>query len=362
MVLNGTGTGSGSQRFRYLRAPMGLCASGDEFCYRTDAALANCAGVDKLVDDVLIQAKGEKQLLERLEAVLKKGREYNITFSRKKMQHGFSVKFGGFMIGTGTENGVMITPDPGLMRAIRDFKEPTCVTELKSFLGMLQQLSHWNPDLSQHVVKMRTLLMKGVDWGFTDEMREEFTVAKMNLTGDQVLSPFDPELETMLITDAARLHGLGFMLVQKNMKGGYNIIRCGSCSLTPTQRNYSTVELEALGVSYAVRKCDFFLRGLGKFTVWSDHRPLVGLWKKQIRDVDNVRLQKIREKMMPYNMAVQWVGGKANHVADALSRQPLFSTMKDWGIVGTGHHETGYRMGILTTTSGMGQEVLQLVH
>ncbi len=45
---------------------MGLCASGGEWCHRSDPALEGLAGVTKLVDDILIQAVNEKEPLKKL--------------------------------------------------------------------------------------------------------------------------------------------------------------------------------------------------------------------------------------------------------------------------------------------------------
>jgi hypothetical protein len=50
-------------RYQYKRAPMGLVSSGDEFCARTDRALAGIDGVFKLVDDILIYGESHAQLL-----------------------------------------------------------------------------------------------------------------------------------------------------------------------------------------------------------------------------------------------------------------------------------------------------------
>ena len=51
---------------KYKRAPMGLISSGDEFCARTDRALADIPGVFKLVDDILTHGETYGQLLERI--------------------------------------------------------------------------------------------------------------------------------------------------------------------------------------------------------------------------------------------------------------------------------------------------------
>ena len=111
------------------------------------------------------------------------------------------------------------------------------------------------------------------------------------------------------MTDALRLNGLGFVLLQIGPAGEFTLVQCGSCSLTDAQTRYSTVELECLGVVWASQKCDFYLRGLPSFEVWTDHRQLEGVWKKEMRDVTNPRLAKCREKMMPYAMSLKWVPG-----------------------------------------------------
>ena len=132
-------TGKGTARYRYLRAPMGLASSGDEFCRRTDEALQGCEGVDKLVDDILVQAKSEEQLLERVREVLLRAHQHGVTLSKSKLQCGQEVRFGGFIIRANNDGQpTQLLPDPELLAAIRDFPEPTNYPQLKSFLGLLQ--------------------------------------------------------------------------------------------------------------------------------------------------------------------------------------------------------------------------------
>ena len=91
------------------------------------------------------------------------------------------VKFSGFIIDCTGRSSPTIMPDAELLAAIRDFPEPTSTTELRSFIGMCTQLSEWNPDLSQSLVKMRVLLRKDMDWLFIQEIRKEFKKTKSNI-------------------------------------------------------------------------------------------------------------------------------------------------------------------------------------
>ena len=57
----------------------------------------------------------------------------------------------------------------------------------------------------------------------------------------------------------------------------------------------------------------------------TDHKPLEGIFTKDLYDILNPRLQCLREKLVEYNFTVKWVSGKSHHIADAMSRAPLFS-------------------------------------
>ena len=88
--------------------------------------------------------------------------------------------------------------------------------------------------------------------------------------------------------------------------GRFRLVTCGSKALTPTQRRYATIELECLAVQYAIDKCSFYL----KFTVATDHKPLEGIFKKDLFEIPNPRLQQLREKLVEFSFVVKWVPGK----------------------------------------------------
>ena len=315
-------TSQGAKRYRYNRAPMGLCSSSDHFCRKSDEALYGIP-VEKLVDDVLVQGRTKQDALDIWERVLKAAKEHGLTFSRSKLRYGQKVKFGGFMLDC-TSGTVEVKPDPGLMANIAEFPLPKDVSALRAFLGLVQQVSSWMCDLKHSTVKMRKLLTKDAAFHFTEEMIKEFEDCKKRMTQTNNLNPFDPDLECILLTDASKLFGLGFILIQRRASGeGYNIVQAGSLAVSPTQSRYAIIELEMLGVVCAIKKCHYWLDGLASFTVYTDHRPLVGVWGKPWAEITNPRLLSFVMKICTYNFELKYLAGKLNLAADCLSRAPL---------------------------------------
>uniref|UniRef100_A0A0K2T2Q8 Putative LOC100889457 [Strongylocentrotus purpuratus] n=1 Tax=Lepeophtheirus salmonis TaxID=72036 RepID=A0A0K2T2Q8_LEPSM len=66
-------------KFRYCRAPMGLCSSNDKICPRTDAVLCGIKNVMNIVNDILISGGNEDEVLQKVEEVLRRCEKNNIT-------------------------------------------------------------------------------------------------------------------------------------------------------------------------------------------------------------------------------------------------------------------------------------------
>ena len=77
-----------SGRYRYLRGPMGLCTTGDEWCLRSDAVVEGLSYASKIVDDILIQGPNWPETLSRAEVVLKRCAENNMSISLKSSHVG----------------------------------------------------------------------------------------------------------------------------------------------------------------------------------------------------------------------------------------------------------------------------------
>jgi hypothetical protein len=158
-----------------------------------------------------------------------------------------------------------IRPSPERAIALKEFPRPQNIHELRSFLGLAQQLAGFIPDLAHASEPLRHLLKKEHKYGWSPNLQEAFDAVVKILTCDLVLINFDPSKPTILLTDASRLKGLGFALVHTEVVNGKERIRlvtCQSRSLNPAEKSYALVELEALAVKYTVEKCRYYLHGL----------------------------------------------------------------------------------------------------
>ena len=239
--------------------------------------------------------------------------------SKKKFEIGNDISFAGLVI---SSRG--INPDPNRIKALTQFPVPRDISGVRSFLGLAHQLSGFVHDFAHMSVKLRDLTSKKKAFFWSKEHQKEFEQVKSLLTSDMVVTHFNPALPVTMLTDASRLHGLGFTMGHY-VDGKFKLVMCGSKALTPTQQRYATIELECLAVHFAITKCSFYLNRLPHFTVANDHKPLEGIFKKDLFKVHNPRLQRMREKVLPYTFTLKLVAGKGHHIADAFSREPLFA-------------------------------------
>ena len=256
--------------------------------------------------------------------VCAKCRKAGIKLSARKLEVGNRVKFAGFIV---SDKGVV--PDPAKTEAIRRFPRPTNLTELRSFLGLCNQLGAFLPDLAQLTQDIRALNKKNRAFVWTDVQEKSFRVTKAALTSPMVVKAYDPDLPTILYTDASR-KGIGYCLVQR-AEGANNLrlIHCGSQALTQCQANYAVIELEAMAIMWAIEKCKFYLRGCPHFTVVTDHAPLRQIFRQPLYELTNARLLRFREKLVDYQFEVEWQAGKLNEIADALSRYPVWPAKEE---------------------------------
>ena len=289
-------------RFCYCRAPMGLTSSNDEFCRCTDEALSGLK-LKKIVDDILIAADNYEDLKISLERVLTQCRKHGITLSANKVEIGPLIRFAGYIVSASyIVSACGVVPDEEKVKAIRGFPLQKNVRDVSSFLGLANQLGEFTPELAAKSAPLWALLKKGVPFKWEVLEITTFKELKSLLTNYPTLRLYDTRTETVLITDASCIFGIGYSLCQICDWGKLNLIRCGSRSLLPAETCYAPIELEATAIEWAVLQSKLFLLGCS-FTVRTDHKPLVCVFRR--KDTENQRLQQILAKLDNYHFAVE---------------------------------------------------------
>ena len=175
--------------------------------------------------------------------------ENNLTVNKEKCVWGPpEVHFFGHTI-----SGKGIQPTTGKVEAIKAFPQPKCRKDISSFLGMINYLAKFIPNLSSETAPLKNLLRKDVQWSWSKEEEETFRKLKDLVTSDTVLAHFNAELETLLITDAGAV-SLGAIIVQKQKDECLRPVHYASRSLTKQEKKYSQTEKEALGVVWGWEK------------------------------------------------------------------------------------------------------------
>ena len=182
---------------------------------------------------------------------------------------------------------------------------------MHSFLGMVNFLNCYSPQLAELCSPLRSLILKDTHYIVTDEHRAAFAQLKQEFTTEIMLPYFDRNKYTTLQTDASK-KGFGTVILQDNKP-----IYFTSRSLTLAEKNYQNLEQECMVAIWGMEKFHFYLYGK-EFLLQMDQKPLTSIFKKHLVDV-SPRVQRIAMRSWPYRFKMEWIPGKDNAIADGLS-------------------------------------------
>lgn len=208
-----------------------------------------------------------------------------------------------------------IQPAPKHVRVMVKMPTPADKQAILRFLGLIKFLARFMPNVAQLTANLRALTKKDAEFQWNPALEAEFQQLKQLVASQPVLVYFDSAKPIVVQTDSSK-DGLGSVLLQEEKPVAF-----ASRALTQAEVRYSQIEKELLAIVFAMEKFHEYVYGL-PVTVQSDHRPLESILQKDLNKV-SPRLQRLRLRLLKYNVKVVYTPGGQMLVADALSRAYL---------------------------------------
>ena len=203
------------------------------------------------------------------------------------------------------------------MARVREWRMPRNHKEVQRFLGLVQYLAHFMPDVTAYTGPLAAICRNGQPFYWKPLHDACFSNIKVIACKSPILKPIDPRLSDPIwvICDAS-LSGIGTMYGQGETWQTCRPAGFMSKKFTATQMNYRVFEMETIAILEALLKWEDKLLGR-KLLIVTDHKALE-FFKTQRRL--NSRQARWMEFLARFNFDITYVKGETNLVADALSR------------------------------------------
>ncbi|GJW52395.1 putative reverse transcriptase domain-containing protein [Tanacetum coccineum] len=231
------------------------------------------------IDDILIYSKNKQEHEEHLKLILEllKKEELYAKFSKCEFWIP-KVQFLGHVIDS---EGIYV--DPSKIESIKDWTSPKSPTEIRQFLGLARYYRRFIKGFSKIAKPMTKLTQKKIKFEWGDKQEAAFQLLKQKLCSAPILALPEGSEDFIAYCDASK-KGLGAVLMQREKVISY------------ASRHVRSQDLEALSI---------------RNQVYSVH------YQKEL----NMRQRRWLELLSDYDCDIRYHPGKANVVADALSRK-----------------------------------------
>ncbi|XP_062556782.1 uncharacterized protein K02A2.6-like [Armigeres subalbatus] len=301
--------------YRFTRLMFGVNCAPEIFQREMVRILKDVSNSIVYIDDILLFAETLEELQATVATVLQILRQNNLTINQTKCEFDQTrIRFIGHHLDA---DGFHI--DEEKIKSVRCFREPTTLSELRSFLGLASFLSPYLQNFANTASPLwAATASKAWTWG--PEQSEAFIMMKKQIIDCTIsLGFFCENDKTVLYTDASPV-ALGAVLVQESPRQAPRVISFASKALTPTERRYAQNQREALGAVWAVEHFSYFLLGRN-FTLRTDAQGIAFILNRSREESKRAltRADGWALRLSPYNYNVEFIRGVDN-IADTSSR------------------------------------------
>ena len=179
---------------------------------------------------------------------------------------------------------------------------------------MAQYVSKYIQNYAKITAPLCNLAKQETAWKWGEEEQEALNKVKRALTGDEVMSYFDPTKKIEVIVDASPV-GLGAILLQED-----KVVSYASRALSDVEMRYSQTEREMLAAVWEVENFHLYVYG-STFDIVTDHQPLLGIFPSH--KPGSARMERWKLRLAPYNCNLTYRPGRYDkNPADFLSSHP----------------------------------------
>ena len=221
-------------RYKFNRMPFGITSAPEVFQRTMELLFEDIDGCEIIVDDILVWGRNEEEHDRRLVDVLERARKINLKLRKEKCKiKTEKLLYIGHQL---TANGLQ--PDVEKVAAITGMPEPTCKKDVQRFIGMIQSLAKFIPNLSEKAQPLRNLLKKDAVWQRNHEQQKAFQDLQQACCEPPLLKYYDVTKSVTISADSSQ-SGLGAVCMQEGQPVAY-----ASRALTTTQQAYAQIEKE----------------------------------------------------------------------------------------------------------------------
>lgn len=299
--------------YQWKVLPFGLKVSPNSFSRMMSLAFAGATEAQHFIyiDDIIVVGRSTEHHIANLRAIFEKCRTRNLKLNPEKCDFfKTEVTYLGHLC---SEKGIL--PDSAKLRAMELYPVPSDKDAVKRFVAFANYYRKFIRNFASLSRSLNNLTRKSTEFVWQNEHQTAFQKIKKALMAPPILSYPNFEKEFTLFVDASQF-AVGAVLTQLNDCNEYLPIAFASKCFNKAENNKSTIEKELMAIHFAIKYFKHFLYGV-HFIVKSDHKPLSYLFA--LKDPTS-RLTRLRLELEEFNFSIEYIKGKDNVLADALSR------------------------------------------
>ncbi|XP_052809097.1 uncharacterized protein K02A2.6-like [Mya arenaria] len=144
--------------YRYKRLMFGVSCAPEMYNKVIAQTLSGLEGVNSIFDDIIVHGRSDDEHNARLEALFERLEQKGLTLNLEKCQFNMThVDFMGMVL---SDHGVGLHESK--VKAVLESRQPKTVSEVKSFLGLVNFSGRFIPNLASIAEPLRKLTRKGL--------------------------------------------------------------------------------------------------------------------------------------------------------------------------------------------------------